>query len=119
MSENIGPVNDRDNNKDKKSASRNLSNRTYGHEEGDKKPAAEGNDAENVADREGAVEKSAHKSGISYEPDKNVSGAQGAFGQGNDIKGVDGPQGYGASDSDQYKDTDYDGLHRDDREEEK
>jgi len=106
----------RDENKKEQGASRNLSNKMYGYEEGDKKPA--GNDGENVADREGAVEGSTHKKGISYEPDNDVSGAQGAYGQGNDSKGSDGPQGYGATDQDQYKDTNYDGLFKEKSEDE-
>lgn len=97
MSKDKGPIEDRDNNKDEQGKSRNLSNRMYGTEEGDEKPAAaEGEEGENTPTREGAVEKNTGKSKISYEPDKNNSGAQGAHGQGNALnKGSEGAQGYG------------------------
>lgn len=97
MSKDKGPIEDRDKNKDQQGKSRNLSNRMYGSEEGDEKPsAAEGLEGENTADREGAVEKNTAKSKISYEPDKDKSGAQGAHGQGNGLnKGTEGAQGYG------------------------
>jgi hypothetical protein len=120
MSDNKGSNKDRKKNKDEQGTSRNLSNRMYGYEEGDEKPAAaEGSAAENIPTQEGAIEKNTHKSGISYEPDKNVSGTQGAFGQGNDSRGADGPQGYGATDKDQYKDTNYDGIHKENEEDKK
>jgi hypothetical protein len=112
MAKDKDPKKDRGENKEEQGASRNLSNKMYGYEEGDDKPAAaDAKGAENTASREGAVEKSAHKKGISYEPDNDVSGAQGAHGQGNAInKGTEGPQGYGDNSSDNYKDEDYDGA---------
>jgi hypothetical protein len=90
--------NDNEKNKKVQGPSRNLSNRMYGNEEGDEKPGAarSGEEGENIPTQEGAVEKSADKDKISYEPDKNDSGAQGAFGQGNALdKGEEGAQGYG------------------------
>lgn len=110
-----GPIKNRDKNKSEQGTSRNLSNRMYGYEEGDEKPSAAGksgsvNEAANTATREGAVEKNTRKKGISYEPDNDISGAQGAHGQGNAIsRGTEGRQGYGESDPDHYNDQDYDG----------
>lgn len=111
MSDNKGPIQDRDKNKEEQGRSRNFSNRMYGYEEGDEKPgAAKGDEADNIADREGAIRKNTHKSGISYEPDKDTGSVHGGYGRGNENKGSEGPQGYGASDNEQYKDTDYNGL---------
>jgi hypothetical protein len=121
MSDSKGPIKDRNNDKKEQGAARNLSNRMYGNEEGDKKPAAaEGkNEGENTPEREGTVEGATRKTGISYEPDNDQSGAQGAYGQGNAVNtGTEGAQGYGKSDPANNEDMDYDGQFEDKKKDE-
>jgi hypothetical protein len=52
--------------------------------------------SEEKPDRQGPDASAVKTSGKNYEPDKDDSGAQGSFGQGNRInKGSEGAQGYG------------------------
>jgi hypothetical protein len=52
--------------------------------------------AEEKPERQGPDQSSVKTSGKNYEPDKDNSGAQGGYGQGNRInKGSEGAQGYG------------------------
>lgn len=107
------PRKDRKDHKDKRGNTRNLSNRMYGYEEGEKPGVArDAETGQNIPTREGAIEKNTRKKGISYEPDTDWSTAQGGFGQGNEInKGIEGPQGYSGEDGDEYyEDEDYDGA---------